>query len=46
MAGGRRAAATEIVSFVNAPNVDRLFFMLTAASFALAVAWTVRLLFR
>jgi hypothetical protein len=27
------------------PNVDRLFFMLTAAFFALAVAWSVRLLF-
>jgi len=43
---GRRSAATKgIGGIVIDPSVDRLFFILTAAFFALAVVRTLGLLF-
>ena len=45
MLGGRRAAANGIGGVVIDPNVHRLFFVLAAAFFALAVLRTLGLLF-
>jgi hypothetical protein len=45
MLDGRRAAATGIGGIVIDPNVNRLFFILAAAFFALAVVRTLGLLF-